>query len=115
MISYWHEAVGHWLEWKVNVPKAGRYKVILKYATDSADTQRDFQVDGQHPGAAFKKFHLPSTGGFCTATDNWAYYTVGGEKSPALIPLTAGPHTLRMTNLGDGCALDFILLVPSDG
>ncbi|MBM4046391.1 MAG: carbohydrate-binding protein, partial [Planctomycetes bacterium] len=115
MISYWHEAVGHWLEWKVNVPKSGRYKVVLKYATDSADTQRDFQVDGQHPGVAFKKFHLSSTGGFCTVTDNWAYHTVGGEKSPAPINLAAGPHTLRMTNLGDGCALDFILLVPVDG
>lgn len=112
MITYWHENVGHWLEWKVNVPKAGEYMIILKYATVCDDTHRDLKVDGAYPGGVFKDFHLPNTGGFCTSKDDWAYYTVGGEKTPALVSLSAGPHTIRMTNLRDGCALDFILLAP---
>jgi hypothetical protein len=112
LITYWHEVIGHWLEWKVNVPRTGEYKIILKYATQCNDTQRDLKIDGAYPSDAFKRFHLPNTGGFCAEKDDWAYYTIGGAKDPASVCLAAGTHTIRMTNLKDGCALDFILLVP---
>ncbi len=110
MISYWHESVGHWLEWKVNVPKTGEYRVVLKYATQCDGTLRDLKIDGAYPSDAFKKFHLPNTGGFCTEKDDWAYYIIGGDRNPEVVCLAAGTHTIRMSNLNDGCALDFILL-----
>jgi hypothetical protein len=112
MVTYWHEVIGHWLEWKLEVPATGDYRVTLKYATDSPETQRELTVDGASPGDAFTAIRLPSTGGFCTARNDWRYHTVGGETTPAAVHLTAGPHTVRMTNLRDGCALDFILLAP---
>ncbi|NLF15860.1 MAG: hypothetical protein GX595_01185, partial [Lentisphaerae bacterium] len=40
------------------------------------------------------------------------YHTLGGPETPAALRLTAGKHRLRLTNLGDGCALDFIILAP---
>ena len=43
--------------------------------------------------------------------DDWAYLTVGGEEKPLLLDLTAGEHTIRMTNLGDGLALDWLALI----
>jgi len=112
MITYWHEVIGHWLEWKVNVPKTGEYKVILKYATQCDETLRDLKIDGAYASDAFKQFHLPNTGGFCATKDDWAYYTIGGEDGAAAPCLAAGTHTIRMSNLKDGCALDFILLAP---
>jgi hypothetical protein len=115
MISYWHEVPGHWLEWKVNAPKSGEYRIILKYATQCDETLRDLKIDGVYPGEEFKKFHLPNTGGFCATKNDWAYYTIGGEKTPAGVCLAAGTHTIRMTNLKDGCALDLILLAPRGG
>lgn len=112
MITYWHEVIGHWLEWTVNVPKAGDYRIVLKYASDCDSTTRDLTIDGATPGNAFKTFVLPRTGGFCSTRDDWAYYMIGDAAAPATVSLTAGPHTLRMSNRQDGCALDFILLTP---
>ena len=43
--------------------------------------------------------------------DDWAYLTVGGEEKPLLLDLTAGWPTIRMTNLGDGLALDWLALI----
>jgi hypothetical protein len=112
MITFWHESIGHWLEWNVDVPQAGEYRVVLKYASDCDNTTRDLTIDGATPGEAFKRFTLPRTGGFCATRDDWSYYTIGGEAMPATVSLSAGPHNLRMSNIEDGCALDFILLVP---
>jgi len=113
MVTYWHESPNHWLEWSLNVPREGDYRIVLKYATDSVGTTRDLTIDGQYPGEAFKRFHLPATGGFCTARNDWRYATIGGQETPATLRLSAGKHVLRMANLGDGCALDFIVLAPA--
>ncbi|HOQ30620.1 MAG TPA: hypothetical protein PLH36_17920, partial [Armatimonadota bacterium] len=103
--------IGHWLEWKVNVPQAGRYRLLLKYCSDSPNPRRELRVDGQIPADICKEIAFPRTGGFSTAKDDWAYLTVGGEEKPLLLDLTAGEHTIRMTNLGDGLALDWLALI----
>ena len=108
MITYWHGTLGHWLQWTVPVAIEGDYRIYLRYATDSENTRRCLTIDGASPGRAFDDMAIPASGGFCTERDDWAYYSAGGE---ATVPLTVGEHTLRMANLGDGLALDYLLLV----
>ena len=107
MITKWHADLGHWLEWTVQVPEEGDYEVWARYATDSANTVRSLSVDGEEPGEGYGELCFPSTGGFCTSADNWALQRLGEP-----IHLAAGAHTLRMTNLGEGLALDYLTLVP---
>ena len=108
MITYWHETLGHWLQWAVPIAIEGDYRIYLRYATDSENTRRCLTIDGASPGQAFDDMAIPASGGFCTERDDWAYYSAGGE---ATVHLTVGEHTLRMANLGDGLALDYLLLV----
>ncbi len=107
MITMWHADLGHWLEWTVEVPAAGDYVIWARYATDSAKTTRDLTIDGELPGEDYARLHFPRTGGFCTTRSDWAVRRLG----PAF-HLTAGTHTIRMSNLGDGLALDYLTLVP---
>ena len=75
---------------------------------------RDLKVDSAHPLPGLAEFHLPRTGGFATSKDDWRYIRLGewtGE--PFRIRLTRGHHDISMTNLGDGCALDQIMLLPA--
>jgi len=105
MITYWHTELGHWLEWKVAVPKPGDYVIYARYATDCDNSRRSLTVDGKSPGPPYDSIQFARTGGYCTVSDNWATKKLG----PA-IKLTAGEHTVRMTNLGDGLALDYVAI-----
>ena len=97
----------------------GDYNIVLRYATQSENARRDLIIDGKHPCEGCKEFHLPSTGGFSSSRDDWEYFRIPGKgqdrttSNGAVVALTAGEHTLRMSNLGDGCALDQILIVPA--
>ena len=110
MITGWEADLGHWLEWKVAVPTAGRYRVIFKYCSGSENPRRALLVDGQSPADACKEIRFARTGGYSIGTDDWNYLTLGGD-SPLLLDLSAGAHTLRLSNLGDGLGLDWIALV----
>ncbi|MGD9496065.1 MAG: carbohydrate-binding domain-containing protein, partial [Armatimonadota bacterium] len=110
MITQWHANVGHWLEWLVVVPADGDYLLFARYATQFDGVQRELTIDGASPGEAFRAIDFPSTGGFCTTSDDWATLRLG----PA-VHLSAGPHTIRMTNPGNGLALDWIALAPAEG
>jgi len=103
MITYWHTDLGHWLEWKVVAPKPGDYAIYARYATDCDSTRRSLAIDGKCPGPRYESIQFAPTGGYCAASDNWATRKLG----PA-VKLTAGEHTIRMTNLGDGLALDYL-------
>ena len=105
MVTYWHTELGHWLEWKVAVPKPGDYGIYARYATDCDSTRRSLAIDGKSPGPPYDSIQFTRTGGYCTVSDNWATKKLG----PA-IRLTAGEHTIRMTNLGDGLALDYLAI-----
>jgi hypothetical protein len=109
MLSYWDQEKGHWLEWDLPVAVAGDYVLYLKYCSGSPESpRRALLLDGKSPGAAFDTMALPLTGGFCTERDNWAYYPAGNGQALAL---SAGKHRVRLTNLGDGVGLDYLLLV----
>jgi len=109
MITYWDGTKGHWLEWKLPVKTAGEYAILLRYCSGaSAPPRRALTLDDRSPGPAFDAMTLPLTGGFSTETDNWAYYAAGDGQT---VRLEAGEHRLRLTNLGDGVGLDYLLLV----
>lgn len=109
MITMWHANLGHWLEWTVDVPADGDYVIYARYATQSDEAVRSLTIDGQSPGAAREDLRFASTGGFCTVEDNWAVKRLGEP-----VHLTAGKHVIRMTNLAEGLALDYLTLVPAE-
>ena len=49
------------------------------------------------------------TGGYCTAKDTWTLKRLGPP-----VRLAAGEHRLRMTNLGDGLAMDYLAAARGD-
>ena len=114
-ISYWHKDVGHWLEWRIAIPKAGRRCIVLKYATGSPQAVRDCRIDGKFPGEGWKRMTFPDTGGWSSGADNWNWQALRDGNGAVLeVELAAGEHTLRMSNLEGGMALDCILLAPAD-
>jgi hypothetical protein len=104
-ISYWHQDIGHWLEWELDVPADGRYELWMRYATACKGTRRSVQIDGALPAPVFADVAIPETGGWSGTEDNWRYLRLGVPLS-----LSAGRHRLRMTNLADGLAVDFFML-----
>jgi len=115
MLTYWHANLGHTLTWTADVPRAGTYYVAVKYCTDSKKAMRDLKIDGKHPAEGFAQFHLPRTGGFSTGTDNWQYVRLGEwAGAPWTFKLSAGKHEISMSNLGEGCALDQLFVIPVD-
>lgn len=110
MITKWHQDPGHWLEWALPVPEDATYLLYARYATGSQNTRRALTIDGVSPGTEFDEIAFDLTGGYGRAPDEWRTKKLG----PALA-LSAGERTLRMTNLGDGLALDYIALVPAEG
>ena len=113
IITYWHEDVGHWIEWGVDVAKTGPYFVRFHYATDCHNTRRDLLIDGKSPTPHADDMAFPRTGGFGGLASHWKFRNIlGNDGKEVPIRLQKGHHTLRMSNLSDGLALDFIALVP---
>jgi hypothetical protein len=113
IISYWHVDIGHWLEWEVTIPADGLYTVRFHYATDTEETRREFLVDGQAPCPEAKVIAFPRSGGFGMTPSDWVYVSLrdkDGKEVP--IRLAKGKHTVRMVNLNDGLAFDFMAFVP---
>ena len=115
IVTYWDQDAGHWLEWKIPVATAGAYAVALRYASGAKEALRECRIDGTSPGADWDRLLFPGTGGYCTQADNWAWRLLKGKDGGVLRhTLSAGEHTLRLTNRGGGMALDAILLVPAE-
>jgi hypothetical protein len=103
---------GHWIEYSVEVPKDGFYKILLKYCREGGPVIRALRIDGEYPSESARKFELPGTGGWSNGADNWQYYALSwpGLDDPFLVKLTAGKHTLRLENSGgDGVNLDYVV------
>jgi hypothetical protein len=112
IVSYWDKDMGHWLEWEFTVATPGVYTVLLKYGSGSEQALRDLAIDGTFPSDACKQLRFPGTGGFSSDTDNWVYRTIEDTTGGSVkISLSAGTHRLRMTNLGGGMGLDYILFI----
>jgi len=110
-ITKWESNINHWAEWKFDIPQDGDYQVTLKYASGSPQTERAVQIDGKYPDDALQKVLLPGTGGYSAGSDNWKFWKLlNSERKPLQVQLSKGAHTLRITNLGGGLALDFILV-----
>ncbi|MEN6346841.1 MAG: hypothetical protein ABFE16_16175 [Armatimonadia bacterium] len=107
--SHW-DAKGHWLTWQVTVPKAGRYLLVLRYCMPTS-AQREIQVDTGTPFVS----GFPGSGGFGGPTNKeWIHYVVRTPDQHWLVlDLTAGTHTIKLTNAdGRGMNLDYLALSP---
>jgi len=105
MITRWHADVGHWLEWTFAVPRGGDYRLLVRYASGGMAPRRSVTIDGTSPGREYESIAFEPTGGYCINADNWASRVLGPP-----VRLQAGTHRLRITNLGDGLALDYIAI-----
>ncbi len=112
-VSYWHSEIGHWLEWDVVIPADGLYTLRFHYATDSDATRRELRLDGDVPCPEANAIAFPRSGGFGMNALDWVYMSLrGNDGKDVPIRLAKGKHTLRMVNLNDGLAFDFIAFVP---
>jgi len=109
MLTMWHMSIGHWLEWKFRVATEGDYVIYARYASGGQNPRRSLTLDGRVPHAAYKAIALKPTGGYCTSRDNWALQKLGPP-----VRLKPGEHRLRMANLGDGLALDYLAVAKVD-
>ncbi|MEA3400997.1 MAG: hypothetical protein U9R79_07070 [Armatimonadota bacterium] len=107
IITQWHADEGHWLQWQFEVPEEGDYFIWARYATDCEEAVRSLVIDGQSPAEGYDDLRFARTGGYSTTEDNWET-----KRLDPPVHLIAGLHSLRMTNLGEGLALDYISLVP---
>lgn len=112
-LKFW-DAIEHALEWQITVPKAGRYAVLVRACHDSQNpVTRTLSVDGKPVLAEGSSFLFPHTGGWSSKTDDWRNVWLTDRGTPAILELSAGAHTLTLTNTsGIGLNLDWIKLVP---
>lgn len=80
-------AVGQGIDWSVNVPASGNYKLTLRYANISNVTMRSGElfVDGH---SVVEKIDFPGTGGW----EKWGTISVS-------VRLTPGVHLLRLEGI----------------
>jgi hypothetical protein len=106
-ISHWDQA-GHTLGWTMTAPKAGRYKLVLRYSTP-LNAARRVAVDGTAMGTAA----LSSTGGFGDLAFDWEHATLTVDGAVLALDLSQGPHRIVLENTdGQGCNLDYLALLP---
>ena len=110
------DAIGHWLDYTVEVPAEGYYNLTLCYCTELALCERQLGVNGevQEP---FAPLVFPSTGGWANGSDDWRLYTAPNPvaKHPLLIKLRQGKNVIRVTNLnGRGVNLDYLVVHSPD-
>ncbi|MCL1787556.1 MAG: extracellular solute-binding protein [Defluviitaleaceae bacterium] len=93
----WSEP-GSWIEWEVNVPEAGLYKIALNVRQNlqrGASAVRRITINGEVPFSEMEGVNFPFQGG-------WRMDVLGGEDDPYLFWLEAGYNTIRMEAvLGD--------------
>jgi Carbohydrate binding module (family 6)/Transglutaminase-like superfamily len=101
--SFYHwDDKGHWLEWSLRVPRAGKYRLGFRYATRDR-APRAVLINGRPP-EGLESFGLQRT-------SDWAAWTETELPSP--VSLEAGLNTLRLTNTdGGGLNLDEIRVTP---
>jgi len=105
--SHW-DAPGHWLEWTLTAPQAGRYVLVVRYCAQT-DVRRSAAIDGD----ALGEFSFPATGGFSSERSDWRHELLRDpDGAPLAIELAAGKHTLRLTNAdGNGMNVDYLLVL----
>lgn len=94
---------GHQLEWEIDIPTSGKYRVMLRYATLVLNSVREFQMDD---GPQWQ-FHFPLTPGW-NDRRNGLLQKADGED--LLFELETGKHTIRMDNISGALNLDYFVL-----
>ncbi|MEZ0536504.1 extracellular solute-binding protein [Caldicellulosiruptoraceae bacterium PP1] len=93
-----------WIEWKINAPQDGLYKIGLKFRQNTVmglPTLRSLYIDGQIPFKEAGNIKFPYD-------TNWQYKVIGqSDDKPYLFYLTAGEHTLRL----ETCYNDFAYII----
>jgi hypothetical protein len=88
--NHWDDK-GHWLQWTVNAPVAGRYDVTLRYAAQQ-QSPREVRVNGE----AVRGLEAV----VLDRTPTWNDWREA--KLPAPVTLRQGENLLRLTNLAEG-------------
>ena len=84
---------GQWLEWSIEVKKAGYYNLSFRYTQDSLrglGVGRRILLDGAVPFEEFELVRFPYAESFATFTP------AGKDGAPFRLYLEAGAHTLRL-------------------
>ncbi|WP_205853576.1 CBM35 domain-containing protein [Polaribacter filamentus] len=84
-------ASGDYIEWVVNVAKAGRYNLTFKYALATGNSPLEMEVNGATEMESLS----------FSATGDWAQWETVGITNQAL---NAGINTVRLTTVGSGGA-----------
>ena len=87
-----HNRAGEWLEYTVNVKKAGDYVMFASVATDNSTAGFTLSVDGESVA------EVPVSG------ESWDDFT----EVDAKVKLSEGEHILRFTVTGDWFDIDYI-------
>ena len=103
---------GHWIEWKVTVPKEAYYQILLCGCADK-DRTREVAVNGE-PAVELGAFPFPATGGFSNGNDDWRLVAIpdpADKSAPMTFRLREGENAIRMTNVGGGgLNVDYIVV-----
>lgn len=104
-VRFWTD-VGHWMEWTVDDLPAGRYQVLMQYAT-LYDAPRMMRVNGETAGEKLHKFSLPTSGGWDRFVES---------PLPAPITLKEGTNILHLASLGGrGLNMANLKLISDEG
>ena len=112
-IYTWADA-GHWISWRVTVPRRGDYAMTFVAATAEDVALRSFSVDDRPvPGAEIIEFTRTGGWGRVNAEEWQPFQPVGSDEKALTVALEKGEHALRLENLrGQHLNIDCILLTP---
>src|SRR5574344_1985843 len=88
---------GQWIEWNVDVPEDGLYKIFIKARQNNQrgmSAVRKISIDGEVPCKEFENVEFPYA-------LKWDQFTPTDKESgkPCLVHLTKGTHTIRMESV----------------
>jgi len=104
-------APGNWLTWAADVPEAGEYELIFKYATHEAGSVKLLKVDGRDVPGESAGIEFPPGEGYGTVPEEWRFGLLCDEAGePMSLRLTAGRHEIWMQNFRSLLNVDYMLL-----
>ena len=108
-ISHWDDK-WHIIDWAVDVPAAGRYRLALRSASPQ-DALRRLWVHGRDCGT----FTVPATGGNGSSPENWRACSPLCGGKPVVFELDKGKNILSLENMdGSALNLDCVRLTPAE-
>lgn len=100
---------GMWVQWRLQVPQAGRYRLLARSATHEPFAERLVAVDGKPLGGGYRVLRVATTGGYGAEPAQWGLVDLTAGQT---LSLSAGEHTLQMTCVSGLLNLDYLVLAP---